>query len=237
MTEQQAEYRTATIRPFADQGNFTQIHNFVFDELMPKMDGTTFKVLMFIIRKTVGWGSEWDTLSYSQIMTGTGIASRATISKCINGLEEMSLIVCVSGKDKREPNTYYLNTNYETSSKNELALVQKLNTQNTPINKYTKKESTKEKKNQQETDIPPNLSVQNFLDTWDEFKEHRKQIKKPMTPLAEKKMLKKLSGFNADDAVLALNTSIENGWIGVFPKEEKWIRQPNVAADGGVSSR
>jgi hypothetical protein len=41
-----------TIKPFADQGNFTAIHNYVFDVIMPSLPPNAWKVLCFVIRKT-----------------------------------------------------------------------------------------------------------------------------------------------------------------------------------------
>lgn len=56
------------------------------------------------------------------------------------------------------------------------------------------------------------------IDLWAEFRRHRKLLKKPMTPYAEKLILAKLARFEAEghDPVAILNTSIENGWRGVF---------------------
>ena len=55
-----------------------------------------------------------------------------------------------------------------------------------------------------------------YQGTWEDFKEHRKQIKKPMTPLAETRMLMKLSKYSVKVAIEMLDSSIENGWMGVF---------------------
>ena len=55
-----------------------------------------------------------------------------------------------------------------------------------------------------------------YQGTWEDFKEHRKQIKKPMTPLAETRLLNKLSKYSVEVAIEMLDRSIENGWQGVF---------------------
>ena len=54
---------------------------------------------------------------------------------------------------------------------------------------------------------------------------HRKQIKKPMTPLAETRMLNKLSKNSVDIAIRMLDRSIENGWQGVFELNGKDAKQ------------
>lgn len=65
-----------------------------------------------------------------------------------------------------------------------------------------------------EIDLPDWLDKQ----TWEDFKQHRKEIKKPMSDLAQRKTINQLDkmrskGQNAEDV---LNQSIANGWQGVF---------------------
>ena len=74
-----------------------------------------------------------------------------------------------------------------------------------------------------------NLIIPEWLEaeTWDEFKKHRKKIKKPMTEFAEKKMLLKLDGLRKDghDPTQLLDTAIMNGWQGiVVPDKGKVIQ-------------
>lgn len=77
----------------------------------------------------------------------------------------------------------------------------------------------KNEKNQKKTaeaDVPNNLADSDFLKIWEEFKEHRRQMKKPMTPLAQSKMLKELQRHGNDTATQMLEQSIMNGWLGIF---------------------
>ena len=55
------------------------VHKICFDVLMPRLSGSAWKVLCFIIRKTIGYQKEFDKISYSQISTGTGLKSHETI--------------------------------------------------------------------------------------------------------------------------------------------------------------
>ena len=61
---------------------------------------------------------------------------------------------------------------------------------------------------------------------WAEWLEHRRQIKRPMTPLAERRMLARLERYAAEgiDVERALGQSIERGWRGClepgWPVEE-----------------
>ena len=65
------------------------------------------------------------------------------------------------------------------------------------------------------------ITDQRFNISWQDFKEHRKQIKKPMTELAENRMLKKLGKYSVSVAIEMLDRSIENGWQGVFELDGK----------------
>jgi len=66
-------------------------------------------------------------------------------------------------------------------------------------------------------DIDKNIDVEALK----EFIEHRKQIKSPMSALAVKKLTNKLAKLSLDEQRETLDTSIQNGWKGIFPKEDK----------------
>ncbi len=51
----------------------------------------------------------------------------------------------------------------------------------------------------------------------EEFQEHRKEIKKPMTPLAIKKAMKVLRPFSLEQQQYMVDQAILNGWRGLFP--------------------
>ncbi len=99
--------------PFAEQGNFTQVHNHVFDVIMPIVSPSAFKVLCFVIRKTRGYHKKSDELSYSQILEGTGIASPTTISKAICELVDEGYILQKKG-NQFDTASYALNPGYQS---------------------------------------------------------------------------------------------------------------------------
>lgn len=73
-------------------------------------------------------------------------------------------------------------------------------------------------------EIPDNLDTKAFRDTWDLWVQHRKELKKKITPTAQKLQLRKLSAWGEAKAIVAIETSIESGWQGLFePKEVKSI--------------
>lgn len=112
-----------SIRPFAEQGHYTAIHDSIFDVVMPKCPPNAWKVLCFIIRKTRGWSKDEDSIPYSQILEGTGINSKATVSSALKWLAEKKLIVRDAGRDKKgkqKVSSYRLNRDYELDSGSEI---------------------------------------------------------------------------------------------------------------------
>ena len=81
-----------TVYPFDTREQFTKIHNYVIDHMMPTLKPNAFKLLILIIRKTKGWGKDADRISYSQMREGMGIASDTTLSAAIKELEELNYI-------------------------------------------------------------------------------------------------------------------------------------------------
>ena len=64
--------------------------------------------------------------------------------------------------------------------------------------------------------IPDELDTDAVRVTLDEFREHRRQLKKPLTAMALEKLLTEWSTKGSDRFVAAVNHSISNGWQGVF---------------------
>ena len=65
--------------------------------------------------------------------------------------------------------------------------------------------------------------MSNYIGLWKEFKEHRKEMKAPMSIRAEKinlNTLKKLIGLGHDQAEV-INQTIANGWKGLFEIRKK----------------
>ena len=87
------------------------------------------------------------------------------------------------------------------------------------------------------------INLPDFIDAelFANFTQHRKEIKKPLTPHARDLIIKKLSDFNSRglDANKALENSIINGWQGVFePRGYKNNYQKNsdLSNAGGVGA-
>jgi len=215
---------TKTIKPFEKVGGHTTFDNAILDHIMPRCKPNTWKVVCATIRKTVGWNKDYDPISFSQYQKSTGIASKGTLTDAIQDALDNKFI-------EREAfgNSfiYSLNKNYEIE----------IGTETVPVrfsdrNRYgnctdngTETVHTKEKRKKKEKPVFsfPDLlaSSPEFMEAWNEFIEHRAQMKKKLTPLAAQRLLNKLCGYALPVSVLALQTSIERGWLGVFPDNIK----------------
>ncbi len=62
-------------------------------------------------------------------------------------------------------------------------------------------------------------------DSWTAFCEMRKKIKAPLTPYAEKLIMRELCKLKAsgNDPQACLDQSIMLGWRDVFPVRDKWL--------------
>ena len=71
------------------------------------------------------------------------------------------------------------------------------------------------------------------METWEEFRIHRKKIKKPMTEYAEKLMIKKLTRFQSQghDPNQLLQETIMNGWQGIVDPNKKQSQTKYLSAD------
>jgi phage replication O-like protein O len=112
--------------------NSTQIPDILLDLWMAELSGSEFKVLLYIARRTYGFGKEWDTISLNQISNGikkrdgtildygTGV-SRASVIRALNTLESKSIIIRQTNQrgDSREyeENTYSINLAWEQPQK------------------------------------------------------------------------------------------------------------------------
>lgn len=96
----------------------------------------------------------------------------------------------------------------------------------------TESKSDAESKSETETETDsagPSLPFESpaFAEAWANFRTHRKQIKKPLTPLAETMQLKQLAEIGEQRAIRAIEHTIAKGWQG--------IREPDARSSGGTT--
>jgi hypothetical protein len=89
------------------------------------------------------------------------------------------------------------------------------NTDKNRIDKDTDKNKNKSKK-PTPIAIPTQLNTPDFIQTWDDFQEHRREIKATLTPRAANMQLKKLAEYSPTVAVKMIEQTIANGWKGIF---------------------
>lgn len=92
------------------------------------------------------------------------------------------------------------------------------------------KESEEKKSEEKDIELPDFFNNEDFKNLLDEFKKHRKKIKKPMTDVAVTKLINKLakmSNKKSDIAIEIMEQSIINGWQGIFELKNK-KRQRNL---------
>ncbi|MDE2001757.1 MAG: replication protein [Patescibacteria group bacterium] len=102
--------------------NTTQVPNFILDDLLPRLKDVEFRVLLVVVRQTLGWvedsetgrRKEKDWISRSQIMKKTG-RGHASISSAIEKLVRNELIeardangkILKTGKDRSGNKIFY----------------------------------------------------------------------------------------------------------------------------------
>lgn len=64
-----------------------------------------------------------------------------------------------------------------------------------------------------------------FCKAWDEWRQHRKEKKAPLTPSTVRKQFKQLAAWGEKKAIAAIDLAIEKGWTGLFePKIETVVK-------------
>ena len=68
--------------------------------------------------------------------------------------------------------------------------------------------------------IPADLQDSRFLESWEEWRQYRKEIKKPLTYSTAAKQLIQFRAWGIEKSIQAIETSIRNGWQGVFEPDK-----------------
>ncbi len=89
------------------------------------------------------------------------------------------------------------------------------NGQPTSNHKQELKELKEVKDKGKKWQIPDSINPE----SWVEFEQHRKEIKKPLSDLARNKAVKELQDFTFAEQASAINKSIQSRWAGVFPSK------------------
>jgi len=220
--------------------NYTQIPNIYFDEIMQILNQTENIVFLVIMRKTFGWHKKRDAISYSQIMSLSGIKSRSTISAALKGLQEKGLIetlktgqlisytVSINGLVQNIDQSKFC-----TGTSPNSVLVEP---KTSPNSVHTKEKNlNKDKENIGIKKIIADKPESVSQEVWDEYVSLRKQKRTTVTPLVIKGIEReaKKAEMSLQDALV---TCIERGWQGF---KADWVKEKfgnNYGAKGFLIS-
>lgn len=217
--------------PDCDNG-YTRIANELLEALYCiRVPGEAMQILLFIVRKTYGFGKKEDRISLSQFAT-TGII-KTHIPRALAKLIEMNLI---TQKGNIYGITYGINKYHESwkALPKKVTITQKGNGITNKGNKVTqkgneilpKKGTTKEKvlkETIKETITKERGALFEICRAWNGYVEMRNKIKKPMTEYAKELRIKDLVKLQAqgEDPIEVLKQSIKNDWQDLYPVKEK----------------
>ena len=146
--------------------NHTQTPNDLFDLMMPLMGESELKVVLFAVRKTLGFHKGSDAISLSQFVQGTGLSRQGVLDGLAAAVERGVLEVI--GQGKRGVNIYGLVSIDDQSTE-----LTSTSQQNRPVKPSTSQQSrhTKEKDSKETTKESTSLS-----------KAPKRTTKKPVDP-------------------------------------------------------
>lgn len=203
------------------EDGYTKIANEIMDALCRiRIPGEEMQVLNAILRKTYGWQKCEDAIALSQFVEMTGM-NKPHIIQSIKGLL-LKKVIIVTEKGNSSAKVYKFNKDYDKwiplpkkvmLPKTVISVTENSNA-SLPKTVPTKETNTKEKKERNFVALPEWLPSE----TWQEYLEMRKRIKKPLLersfPRVWKELEKLKKAGNAPEAVL--NQSIIGSWQGVF---------------------
>ena len=76
--------------------------------------------------------------------------------------------------------------------------------------------------------VPPPLRTDRFRGAWRDWCQHRREIKKPLTPTATTQQIRRLAEWGESRAVAAINHTVAMGWTG--------LREPDVPRNGSPAN-
>jgi len=133
--------------------NSFQIPNVIVDEYIDKLHANSFKLLIFIIRKTKGWQKEKDAISATQLANALNVKTIRKVYPYIKELEQFNLIKIYKstgkinqyalGENFAKPVTKKSSTQKGTSALKEHIPVPEKNTSTSTLKVHTTKDTIK----------------------------------------------------------------------------------------------
>jgi phage replication O-like protein O len=216
------------------ENGYTPIANEIMDALCKyRIPGECRQVLDCILRMTYGFSRKEVEISNNQISVFTGL-SRQNVIRSIKWLDSR-LILSRLKVESTKTKILKFNKNYKewirldsklSLNKLDSRLSPKLDSelsQNANPIIIFKTNKTREHKKQKKSFLVPSGEIlksngHSWLDAtaWDEFVQHRNDLKKPLSELSVKKSLSFLSQYKTRQKEI-IDTSIMSRWQGLFP--------------------
>jgi phage replication O-like protein O len=215
------------------ENGYTKIANELFEAILrTRLPGQELRIMLSVLRFTYGFGKKQDQISYGQLSKITNIPRKRVIEHFQSLISKNFLgVVPITGLGSpnhgtRTPRTMWINKDFEKWEPSPLKGTSPnhgtIPSPNHVPNLVPITGPSKERKKKEKEIIPTILPEWLEKELWDDFIEHRKKLRKPMTKRAEDTIIKKLTwlkglGHNPRHCLL---TAIERGWLSVFePKE------------------
>jgi hypothetical protein len=189
--------------------NSFQVPNVLVDEYITELSSHSFKLLMFIIRKTKGFQKQKDTISTTQLAKVLGVKKLSNVYRYTKELEALHLIKTHKslgktnqfslGKNFTKPVPKKVTTESESSPKKGEYPVPNTGTGSSPKKGDSTKDINKTNINKEK-----NIQKENLIDEFNEDEkelmqiliDHREEISKPLkTKRAAEMLLKKLQHY------------------------------------------
>lgn len=217
--------------------DYTKIPNKILDAV-PFMSGAEARLTMAIARLTFGYHTESTRMTYDDMKEATGL-SKPAISAAIDLIEKRGFFVRgrrsmwsinsklfllkeVNESKEMLPNegeNSKKSLPYESKKSLPSSIKEKKEEKDNPLPPKPKKRKTQK---QAAFEIPETLNTPAFTAVWNDFVQHRREIKKPLTPLAAKKQLNILTKWGVARAIAAIDYSIAKGWQGIFENKDTY---------------
>lgn len=153
----------------------------------------------------------WATVAFAAKGLGWGRNRVSSANKILRELQLIEHVTTRSAHGRAEK--WFIRVHYLVSAESNFLQIQQvvkrdtnalgLNTENTKKLKTTPTPSI-------------DFGDPELQSEWESFQQHRKELRKPITPTARTRLIAKLRLFGVSNAIKALRISIDNGWQGVF---------------------
>jgi len=223
------------------KANYTQIPNLILDDLLCNLAKGELKILLTICRHTYGWQRDRQKISLGRLEKSTGLTKKS-VKEGIKSLIERELIVQTEESHVRgiqycyEINVEKDDLSIGLSETRGVVSNPLRGVENTPLFKERgvvsnplrgvvsnplKEKKQKEVKKSKEIQIDDlihfHLNNDRFKSSWSDWLIACKENRKPMTPMRAKKQINMLNALTLDQAIQSIETSIANGYQGLFP--------------------